>query len=76
MDQPGAGRPAALVPQGRGTGPFSRLNQLLPLSMLLAIVLGQPLMVNLVLTYEAAPVTTGPTIDDKLRNNQSALTHQ
>ena len=55
MDQPQAGRPAALVPQGRGTGPFSRLDQLLPLSILLAIVLGQLLMVNLSLTIRGGP---------------------
>jgi hypothetical protein len=55
MDLPGAGRSAALVPQGRRTGHFSRLDQLLPLSILLAIVLGQLLMVNLSLTIRGGP---------------------
>ena len=56
MDMPGAGRPLLLFPRARGSGPFSRLDQLLPLSMLLAIVLGQLLIVNLSLTIRGGPI--------------------
>ena len=55
MDLPGVGRPLPLFPRARGTGPFSRLDQLLPQSMLLAIVLGQLLIVNLALTIRGGP---------------------
>ena len=40
MDHPGAGRPAPLAPQGRVIGHLSRLDQLLPLWILLAMALG------------------------------------
>ena len=40
MDHPGAGRPAPLAQQGRVIGHLSRLDQLLPLWILLAMALG------------------------------------
>jgi hypothetical protein len=46
MDQPGVGHPAAIVPQGRGSGHRSRLDQLLPLWILLAMASGSPLIFN------------------------------
>jgi ACR3 family arsenite transporter len=40
MDHPGAGRPAPVAPQGKVIGHLSRLDQLLPVWILLAMALG------------------------------------